>query len=125
MIHKLWKGFWLVCPRCEKGHITQGFLNFRETCEVCNLKYERRSGESAGASIVWISILPIFALMIFFALYFSNPEASMWVLLGIPLAFVVIVGVSFYRNIRGMWIAVTYLTDGAKEDDSTAQSRKY
>ncbi len=116
MFKKLWLGFWLRCPNCEQGTMADGLLGIRQECDVCHVKFERKSGETAGASIIWVSILPILAMIIFFAIELTNPGTSLWISAGIPLAFVVIAGVLFYRNVRGLWIAISYLTGGVYAD---------
>ncbi len=117
MLKKLWLGFWLTCPNCEEGSMADGLLAIRPECEVCHVKFERKSGETAGASIIWVSVLPILAMIIFFAIELTNPGTSLWISAGIPLAFVVIAGVLFYRNVRGLWIAISYLTGGVYADE--------
>lgn len=117
MIKKLWTGFWLRCPNCEEGHMAEGFLGLQEKCEICAVRFERKPGESAGASIIWAGILPILAMFIFFAIELNNPGTTLWISAGIPLAFVVIAGIGFYRNVRGLWIAITYLTGGVYADE--------
>jgi uncharacterized protein (DUF983 family) len=119
-LKKIWMGFCLRCPNCEQGAISAGIFHLRQTCPHCGVRFERKSGESAGASVIWISVLPIFALILFFVLYFSNPDASLELLLGVPLAFVVICGVAFYRNVRGIWIAIAYLTGDVYRDEDRA-----
>lgn len=118
MLKKLWLGFWLRCPNCEQGHLSDSFFSMRDTCEVCNVRYERKSGESAGASIIWLSVLPIVALFIYFGIDIAIPGISLWISAGIPLAFVLIAGVMFYRNVRGLWIAVSYLTGAVYTDEN-------
>lgn len=120
MFKKLWLGFWLRCPNCEQGHIAKGIFGMHEQCDICGVRYERKSGESAGASIIWVSILPILAMILFFAIELTNPDISIWISGGIPLAFTLIAGLLFYRNVRGLWIAVSYLTGGVYVDESNS-----
>jgi uncharacterized protein (DUF983 family) len=124
-LKKIWTGFWLRCPNCEEGHISDGIFHVRRICEVCEVRFERKSGESAGASVIWISVLPIFALILFFILYYANPDSPMELLLGVPLAFVVIFGVAFYRNVRGIWIAIAYLTGAVYRDEDKPSENDY
>jgi len=102
--------------------MSSGIFQMNERCEVCGVRYERKSGESAGASILWISLLPILALILFFVLFAINEDFSLWVLLGAPLAFVVIFGVLGYRHARGLWVAITDLTDGLEADITPPQN---
>lgn len=116
MLNTLWRGFRLRCPNCGEGKMAQGWVGMHETCDVCHVRFERKSGESAGASIIWVSVLPILAMIIFFMIELTNPGTSLWISAGIPLAFVLIAGVLFYRNVRGLWIAISYLTGGVYAD---------
>ncbi|GAB5493922.1 MAG: hypothetical protein Phog2KO_41370 [Phototrophicaceae bacterium] len=118
MLKKLWLGFRLKCPNCEEGSMTEGLIGLKQECDVCHVKFERKPGESAGASILWVSILPLIAMFIFFAIELTNPGTSLWISAGIPLGFVVIAGVLGYRNARGLWIAISYLTGGVYADEA-------
>lgn len=113
---KLLLGLRLRCPHCGEGHISDGFFKTRPVCEVCHVRFERKSGESAGASIVWLSTLPILAMIFYFILFAINSELSLPIQLGTTMAFVVIVGLLGYRHAKGVWIAVVELSDGLKTD---------
>ena len=112
----LWAGFRLRCPHCQQGHINEGLMTMRQQCEVCGVYFERKSGESAGASIIWISVLPFLALALFFVMEATAPDLPPAAKLGVPVAALIIVGVGLYRNVRGLWIAIVHLTDGLKGD---------
>ena len=122
MIKKLWTGFLMRCPNCEQGHIADGWTGIQKQCEVCSVRFERKDGESAGASIILVSILPILAMIIFFVIELTNPGTSLWISAGIPIGFVIIAGVGFYRNVRGLWIAISYLTGGVYADEGTPEN---
>lgn len=121
MIDKLLLGFRLRCPHCGQGHINDGFLHTRDLCEVCAVRFERKSGESAGASIIWVSLLPILALIFYFLLYASNPTLSLPAQLIITMSFTLVLGLLGYRHMRGVWIAVVELSDGLKTDAEIAE----
>lgn len=110
MLKTLLMGALLRCPHCQRGTISAGIFHIRATCPVCEVRFERKAGESAGASIIWISFLPVLALALFFGLYALNPDGSMLILLGAPVLLVLVVGIGFYRHARGLWIAIAYLT---------------
>ncbi len=113
---KLLRGVRLRCPHCGQGHISDGILKTRDTCEICGVRFERKSGESAGASIIWISILPIISMIFFFIIFALTPDAELVVHLLITLTFTVLFGIVGYRHARGVWIAVVELSDGLKTD---------
>lgn len=116
MIEKLLLGLRLRCPHCGEGHISDGILKTRDLCEVCQVRFNRKSGESAGASIIWLSILPILAMIFYFILYAFNKDLSLPIQLGITMGFTIVLGLLGYRHVRGIWIAVVELSDGLKTD---------
>ena len=102
--------------------MSESILSMKRECEVCHVVYERRSGEAAGASILWLSILPFLALVVFFAIDLSNPGISPWISGGIPMAIMLVIGIVFYRNVRGFWITISYLTGGVYADEVKSES---
>lgn len=118
MFKKLLLGVRLRCPNCQQPTISDGFFQVNRVCSSCGVQFERKSGEGAGASIIWISVLPILALILFFIMYALNPDLSLAILLGVPLAFVIILGLVGYRHVKGLWIAIAYLTGGVYADES-------
>lgn len=117
MLTTLWQGLTLHCPNCQQATVSTGLFQVNRECSNCGVKFERKSGEGAGASIIWISVLPILSLILFFVIYAINPELSLVVLLGIPLAFGVILGLVGYRHVKGLWIAIAYLTGDVYADE--------
>ena len=117
MLKTLLLGLRLRCPNCGVGHISDSLFHIHKSCSNCHVLFERKSGEGAGASILWLSILPIFALGLFFLLFAINPDFPLIVLLGIPAIFILVASIGFYRNIRGLWIGVIALTDGLYKED--------
>lgn len=115
-MNKLFLGMLLRCPHCGQGHISDGLLKTRDLCDVCHVRFDRKSGESAGASIIWISILPIISMIFYFIVFAYTPNTPVWGHLIITLTFTVVVGLIGYRHARGVWVAVVELTDGLKTD---------
>ena len=115
-MNKLFLGMLLRCPHCGQGHISEGLLKTRDLCDVCHVRFDRKSGESAGASIIWISILPIVSMIFYFIVFSYTPDTPVWVHLMITLTFTIVVGLIGYRHARGIWVAVVELTDGLKTD---------
>ncbi len=122
MFNKLGLGFRLRCPHCGEGHISNGLFGIRDVCEICHVRYERKSGESAGASIIWVGILPILSLIFYFVLYATNKNLSLELQLGVTMGFTVIIGLLGYRHAKGLWIAVVELSDGLKTDAEFEQA---
>ena len=116
MFKAMLTGLRLRCPNCGEGRISEGLFHIHETCPVCKVRFERRSGESAGASIVFLSLLPIPALILGIIMMVINPDTSLWLVIGIPALFVLVMSAVGYRHARGLWIGVVAATDGLKTD---------
>jgi len=117
MLKTLLLGLRLRCPNCGQGHMGKGMFDIHETCPVCHVRYERKPGESTGASIVMLSVSPIPAIAIGFILLALFPEISIWAVFAILTLFVIAVTVLLYRNARGLWVAVVAVTDGLTTDE--------
>jgi len=124
MLKTLLLGLRLRCPNCGQGRMGQGMFNIHETCPVCHVRYERKPGESTGASIVMLSLSPIPAIILGFILLTLFPELSIWAVMGILAVFVLALTVLFYRNARGLWVAVVAMTDGLATDDEIAERER-
>lgn len=87
------------------------------------MRFERKSGEAAGASIIWVSILPLLALPFYILVYSSNPSLSLPAQLVITMSFIAVIGVLGYRHIRGAWIGFVEVTEGLKTDAEVAEKQ--
>ena len=101
--------------------MSSGLFEIHESCPVCGVRFERKPGESTGASIMALSLLPIPAIAISFIMLLINPDLSLWVVIGVPAALILILSVVSYRHTRGVWIAIIALTDGLHTDDERPQ----
>lgn len=124
MLKTLLLGLRLRCPNCGAGKISDGLFHIHETCPVCEVRFERRDGESAGASIVTLSFLPIPAIALAFFIMIALPETPLWVVFVIPAVMILVTSVIGYRHTRGLWIAVVYLTDGLYTDAEMAEKSR-
>jgi len=113
--HKIFIGFLLRCPNCEKGKMFSDMFTLREKCPVCEARFERIDGESLGGMMINLGLaelLSIGGFLISQAL-FAPSLAFQLIFWGVfNILFVVI----FYRHARGMWIAISYLTGGVYPD---------
>jgi uncharacterized protein (DUF983 family) len=123
MLKTLLRGFFLRCPNCGKGRIADGLFSIRKECDVCHVVFERKSGESTGAMAILMMGLPILPLILFFTMVLINDEWGLPILLGVPILITVLTGIFIYRHIRGLWIAIAYLTGSVYADDDPSRSK--
>lgn len=114
-LHKLWVGLTLRCPNCEQGRMFDGLFKMRPECDVCGVRFERRSGESVGGMYFNLGIAELIAIPGYFivnALFHPPfiPHLLFW------FVFTVVFCALFYRHARGLWVSISYLTGGVQTD---------
>src|SRR5690606_14067223 len=127
-LHKLWVGTALRCPNCEQGRMFDGLMRMRRHCDVCDVRFERQSGESVGGMYLNLGLAELTAIPGFFivkALFEPPflPHLLFW------LAYTLVFCLLFYRHARGMWVSISYLSGGVQTDsdylrDNPMQSLK-
>lgn len=105
----LWDSFLLRCPQCGQGHTFKGLFKLNPTCEVCELQFERESGESVGGMYINLGGAELFTVGGFIVMHLLFkppfvPHLIFWILFNI--AFVLL----FYRHSRSLWMGIAYLT---------------
>lgn len=122
-IKKLLTGLMLRCPNCETGNIGEGWMGIRTYCPHCQVHFERAEGERTGAMMLDLSLMPVWSILFFIVLYSLNPDASLLILVGLPLLTLIVSMLLFYRHARGLWAAVVHLTGGLYTDAEWAQQQ--
>ena len=105
-------GPWGLCPRCGQGHIFQGFLALRPSCEVCGLDHSYADPADGPAFFVQMfTSVPavIFALMLEIL---SSPPV--WVHLITSLPLLLLTTVLPIRPLKG-WLVASQFFFKARE----------
>lgn len=119
----LLRGLRLRCPRCGQGHSMKTFFELRETCPVCEVRFERQPGEGTGAMIILLSTLPLIIILLFFLIYFIGVTIPLIPLtLGLSVLLIVLLLV-LYRHARSLWLGVIAATSGLYTDAEYAQRK--
>jgi uncharacterized protein (DUF983 family) len=115
LINKFWVGgVRLRCPNCEQGAMFDGFT-MRETCDVCGVRFERRSGESVGGVMINLVVVELVFVVGFFGINAATDIPPMHQLF-LWLPFAILFPILFYRTSRGLWVTMVYLNDDLKHD---------
>lgn len=105
----------LRCPRCRKGAMFTSFFHMRRHCPVCDLPFERASGEITGGmavnTVVTLLLVIIAAPFIGFS---SVPLMPAFLVMG---TIVILFPIVFYPFSRGLWASFLYVTGDNEEPD--------
>lgn len=122
-VKKILLGMLVRCPNCEQGKMFNGLFQINETCPVCGVRFERRDGESLGGMMFTLGFAELISIGGFFLVdaLWSPPMMAQ---LAFWLAFTVAFCVLFYRNGRGIWVGIVYLTGGVYRDDEAPETKE-
>ncbi len=100
------------CPRCGEGHIFNGFLTLRETCEVCGLDYSY--ADPADGPAVFVQLFACAPGVIFTILLEILASPPVWVHLVTSLPILLATTVLPLRPIKG-WLVASQFFFQARE----------
>ena len=118
-IKKILLGTAVRCPNCEQGHMFDGLFKMNETCPICEVRFERAEGESIGGMMFTLGLAEVLALAGYFITHamWGLSVTTQLIIWGL---FSIVFCILFYRNGRGTWVGIVYLSgnvykDGEKE----------
>ena len=94
------------CPRCGKGHMFQGFLKIRPTCEVCGLDLAFADAGDGPAFFV-MSIVGIIVVALALWVEFTY-EPRIWVHLVMWFTLTAVLSLAMVRPLKGVMVALQY-----------------
>jgi uncharacterized protein (DUF983 family) len=96
-----------LCPRCGRGHIFDGFLTLRASCEVCGLDYGFADPADGPAFFIMMSMaFPVTAFGIWLELTYDPP---LWIHAVLTLPLLLLACVPIIRPLKGLFIASQYI----------------
>ena len=98
------------CPRCGEGELFQGWNHLRETCSVCGLRYEPRTGDT------WFFMYMTTAGMtgVLVVIMFLIRPKVLWIGQAVVMvAALVLMGLSLPLR-KGVAVALDYLASGER-----------
>lgn len=100
------------CPRCQSGHLFDGFLKLAERCEVCGLDYSFADPADGPAFFAMtIAAVPALAFGVWFQLSFELP---IWAHLVTTLPLTVVACMMLLRPLKG-WLVCSQFFHKAEE----------
>ncbi len=100
------------CPRCGKGHLFQGFLTLRRSCEVCGLDYSFADPADGPAFFVLcFACIPAMILAVWLEVAFEPP---FWVHLIVSLPVLLASCILPLRPLKG-WLVASQFYHKAQE----------
>lgn len=120
----LWAGARLVCPNCQSGRIYNG-LKKNAACPSCDAVFERPDeGDFLVTVVASYSITAVMIAAFVFILNYAVPGLDIYVQIWLGL----FIGLGFslltYRNLKGLAVALLYLTFGLRRSASTSGATK-
>ncbi|CAN5215774.1 DUF983 domain-containing protein [soil metagenome] len=105
------------CPRCGEGHIFNGFLSVRDSCEVCGLDYA--FADPADGPAVFVQLFACVPGVILILMMEILARPPLWVHLAVGLPVLLLTTVLPLRPIKGWLIAAQYTSKA--QEAATAQ----
>lgn len=117
------------CPRCGEGHIFDGFLRIRKSCEKCGLSYD--FADPADGPAFFVMCFGCVPAVIFALVLQVKMEPPFWVHLLVSLPVLLITCLLPLRPVKGWLICAQYyysarlgrLVSAVQEDESKPASR--
>ena len=95
------------CPRCGKGKLYDGFLDFRKECDVCGLDFSNfESGDGPAVFIILFLGFIVVGLALFVEVKFGPP---LWVHAIIWAPVIIGGSIGMLRPAKGLIVAMQYL----------------
>lgn len=101
-----------LCPRCQRGHLFDGFLRLADHCEVCGLDYSFADPADGPAFFAMtIAAVPALLFGVWFQLSFDLP---LWTHLITTLPLTVVACMLLLRPLKG-WLVCSQFFHKAEE----------
>lgn len=95
------------CPRCQKGHLFNGYLRLAPRCEVCQLDYEFADPADGPA---FFAMMIATAPVLLFAIWFQSTfNLSYWWHIPTTLPFAAALCIALLRPLKGWLVCSQYI----------------
>jgi uncharacterized protein (DUF983 family) len=108
---KLYHALRLHCPYCGQTPLLKpsNLISFREGCPICNYRYERETGYFAGAAwMITYSLAGLLAMATGAYMIWRYPNASDFVVAGVPALVAALVSFGFIPFGRALWLYIDH-----------------
>lgn len=115
MLRALWDGIRLRCPRCREGEMFRTWFETHPKCPRCRVQFQPYEGDFLGTMAVTYG-LTVFLGLALFGLAFKLTDWTMYQHLIAYSTFCVVWYFAFYRQMKGLWVALLYLMTGLRKE---------
>ena len=94
--------FGLRCPNCGEGKLFKSALTLKETCDVCQVRFERDPGAYLISLTLnyFITSLVLIVAALVLVLNYGFFDGLMWLLIGLALVTIF----AIYRPVKGLYV---------------------
>jgi len=101
----IWDGMRLRCPSCGKAPLFRKGFQIHSHCPRCGAAFERPGeGDFVGAVVTAYAITAVIFATAVILLRAVEPNVGVRLWLAAPIALIFVV--AFYRNMKGIWVAI-------------------
>ncbi len=102
----IWRGLSRKCPSCGKGHLFDGYLKTKETCDVCQLDLSSHRADDGPAYLTILVVGHILGFVMHFVWVNFRPEPLTMALTLTTLC--VVLALVLLPRFKGMVIAIQW-----------------
>lgn len=96
------RGALLKCPRCGEGHVFDGYLKVRDSCDVCSLDFTPQRADDGPAYLTILIVGHLLVPALHIAYRFEDPNP--WVVAGVLSALTAALSLALLPRIKAALI---------------------
>lgn len=96
----------LRCPRCGQGNVFRRLVLMNETCDVCQLEFDRGTGYWLGAMMFNMAFaMGAVVIALVLTLVLTSPDPNWDLVVVLTVAAAIVAPLAFFPFSRALWIA--------------------
>lgn len=114
-----------LCPRCEKGHLFEGYLRLAPRCDVCHLDYE--FADPADGPAFFAMMIATGPVLLFAVWFQATFDLSYWWQIPTTLPLAAVLCLALLRPLKGWLVCSQYVhkaQEGSIDRDFHSQAKQ-